>query len=294
MTTLDKRHLLGGLILGTGIGLVLSGCSTLTAFNNMTPKDSGSKRVAQDVAYGDHPRHRYDVYAPTGSKPVKGWPVLIFFFGGGWESGDKKDYAWMGRSLAALGYLVAVPNYRLYPEVVYPRFMEDAASAVRHIQREASTYGGDAKRLGVMGHSAGAYIAVTLALEESFLKFDPMASNPFRVCVGIAGPYDFYPFDVKAAIQTFGTYPRPQETQPLNHATQSTTKFLLQHSRADTVCGVHNSVNLDKALKKVGTSSTLQLYDGLSHQDCAAVYSVPFRGKAPLRADAAAFLKANL
>ncbi|MFT3996419.1 MAG: alpha/beta hydrolase [Asticcacaulis sp.] len=293
---LNKRHLLGGLVLGTGIGLMLSGCSTLSAFNTVTPKDSGSKRVAQDVAYGDHPRQRYDVYAPTFApgKGQKSWPVLLFFFGGNWDSGDKKDYAWMGRSLAALGYVVVIPNYRLYPEIVYPEFMKDAALTTRHVMRNASQWKGDEQRLGVMGHSAGAYMAVSLALDESFLRFDPLASNPFKVCVGVSGAYDFYPFDVPAAIRTFGSYPRPLETQPINHATKSATAFLLQHSREDSICRLHNSANLDKALKAVGTQSTLIVYEGLSHQDCAAAYSIPFRGKAPLRADCAAFLKANL
>lgn len=287
----SKRHLLGGLALGTGIGLMLSGCSTLTAFNNLTPKDGGSKRLARDVAYGDHARQRYDIYAPTSGK---NWPVLVFFYGGNWDSGSKTDYAWMGRSLAALGYLVVIPDYRLYPEVVYPDFMKDAAQAVRHLQGQAAGWGGDPKRMGVMGHSAGAFIALSLALDEGFLKFDPLASNPFKVAVGVSGPYDFYPFDVEAAIRTFGNYPRPLETQPINHATKSTTKFLLQHSRDDTICRLHNSVNLDKALTKVGTESQLIVYEGLSHQDCAAAYSIPFRGKGPLRVDCAKFLQANL
>lgn len=292
---LNKRRLLGGLVIGSGLGLLVSGCSTLSAFNTLTPKDGGSRRVAQDVAYGDKARQSYDVYVPTsGTKPPKGWPVLVFFYGGNWDSGSKTDYAWMGRSLASLGYLVIVADYRLYPEVVFPDFMQDAASAVRHVQSSATKWGGDAARLGVMGHSAGAYIAVMLALDEQFLKFDPLASNPITVAIGVSGPYDFYPFDVDATRNSFGRYARPLETQPIQHATKSTTRFLLQHSRADTVCRLSNSANLDAALTKVGTSSQLIVYEGLSHSDCAAAYSIPFRGKGPLRADCAAFLKANL
>jgi len=142
----------------------------------------------------------------------------------------------------------------------------------------------------VIGHSAGGYCAAMMALDPRYLG-EP---SPLQVCVGIAGPYDFYPFDVPASINTFGQWPKPEETQPVTYARKVTTKFLLQQSRADTVVGVHNAVNLDAKLKAAGTDVTLKLYDGLSHQDTAAVFSLPFRRKAPLRADVAALLAASL
>jgi acetyl esterase/lipase len=283
---LTKRTLLSALGLG-GIGSLLAGCNTLSLFNTLTPKDE-AVRVARDVPYGYLPRQTYDLYGPKGS--VKNLPVLIFFYGGGWNTGSKTDYAWVGHALAALGYLVAIPDYRLVPEIVYPVFLEDNALAVKHIIAHAGEHGGDISRLGVIGHSAGGYAAAMMALDPRYLG-EP---SPIRVCVGIAGPYDFYPFDVAASIDAFGTWPKPEETQPVHYARKLETKFLLQQSRSDTVVGVHNAVNLDKRLKAAGNDVTLQLYDGLTHQDTAAVYSVPFRKKAPLRADAADWLKANL
>lgn len=282
--TLSRRHL----IVGAGMAGFLSGCNTLSLFNTFTPKDGGSQRIASDIAYGDNPRQRYDVYAPEGQGATRG--LIVFFYGGGWNTGSRSDYGWMGRSLAAMGYVVAVPDYRLYPEVVYPLFLQDAAAAVQHVRANAKTYGADAQNVALVGHSAGAYIATMLALDISLLKFDPLADNPIKACVGIAGPYDFFPFDVPESVNSFGSFPNPAQTQPINHARKTTTRFLLQHSRADTVCYPRNATALHAVLTEAGAASELKLYDGLSHQDCAAVFSVPFRKKGSLRADCEQFL----
>jgi acetyl esterase/lipase len=283
MSNMTKRSLLATL----GLAPLLAACNTLTLFNTFTPKDE-ALRVAHDVACGDDPRQKLDIYAPKGG--AKDLPVLVFFYGGGWNSGSKADYVWMGRSLAALGYLVIIPDYRLVPQVFYPVFLEDNALAVKYVMSHAAAYGGDIRRLGVIGHSAGGYAAAMMALDPRYLH-EP---SPIRVCVGIAGPYDFYPFDVQASKEAFGRWPTPAETQPITYARKLDTKFLLIQSRSDAVVGVHNAVNLDARLKTAGTDVTLKLYDGLTHPDTAAVFSIPFRGKAPLRADAAAWLAANL
>lgn len=279
--SLTKRSLFA-----LGLGAFLAGCNTLSLFNRFTPKDGGIQRVGHDVAFGDDPRQTYDVYAPAGKTDL---PVLVFFYGGGWNSGSKDDYAWMGHALASMGYVVAIPNYRLVPEVLYPVFLDDNAAAVKHVLAHAADYGGDPDRLGTIGQSAGGYAAVMMALDPRYLP-----ESTVKACVGIAGPYDFYPFDVSASINAFGKWPQAEETQPVTYARKVATKFLLLQSRADTVVGIHNAVNLDKKLRDAGTEVTLKLYDGLSHQDTAAVYSVPFRKKGTLFADTKSFLQTAL
>ncbi len=282
----SKRRFLQGLGLG-GIGAALAACNTLSIFNAVTPKDRNVRRIARDVAYADRPRRSYDVYAPTNAQAPL--PLLVYFYGGGWDSGSKDDYVWMAHALASMGYVVAVPDYRVVPQVHYPDFLKDCAAAVKHVVAHAADYGADAGRLALMGQSAGAYNAVMLALDPQYLGDTKVAA-----VVGVSGPYDFYPFDVAASKNAFGQWPRPEETQPINRARKLDTHFLLLQSRADTVVGTHNAVNLDKKLRAAGTEVTLKLYDRLSHQDTAAVFSVPFRGKGSLRADVQAFLKANL
>jgi acetyl esterase/lipase len=266
----------------TGLASLTAACSTLRLFATFTPKDRGVRRIARNAAYGPGPRNTFDVYAPDGAG---GHPLIVFFYGGGWNSGSKDDYGWFAMALASMGYVVAVPDYRVVPEGVYPLFLEDSASAVKTIVARAADYGADGSKLGLAGHSAGAYNAVMLALDPRYLDV------PVTACVGISGPYDFYPFDVRESRDAFGQWHHPEETQPVHYARKVATRFLLLQSRADTVVGVHNAVNLDGKLKAAGTDCTLKLYDGLSHQDTAAAFSVPFRGKGTLYADTRTFLR---
>lgn len=278
---MSKRHFLNALGLG-GVGAALAACNTLSLFNTFTPKEKGVRRIATDVAYGTAPRQTYDVYAPsTGSN----LPVLVFIYGGNWAGGSKADYSWMGHALASMGYVVALPDYRLVPAVRYPDFVSDCAMAVRHIAQHAADYGGDGSRLALSGQSAGAYNAAMVTLAPEF-----RGDLGIKALVGISGPYDFYPFNVPASADAFGQYPKPMDTQPISYARKLDTHVLLMQSRADTVVGTHNAVNLDAKLKAAGTDVRLKLYDGLSHQDTAAVFSLPFRRKAPLYDDMKAFL----
>ncbi|WP_443749055.1 alpha/beta hydrolase [Asticcacaulis solisilvae] len=284
---MTKRRLLTMGLLG-GLTTALSACNTLTMFNAVTPKDGPVRRVAQDIAFGDDPRQRYDVYRPANRDGEK-LPVVVFIYGGNWASGSKADYSWMGHAFAAMGYVCMLPDYRLVPDVRYPAFVEDVGAAVRHFVAHAGDYGADATRLALSGHSAGAYNAVMVALDPQYL-----GDIPVKAVVGISGPYDFYPFDVPASRDAFGQWPRPQETLPVNHVRKLDTHFLLLHSRADTVVYIHNAVNLDAKLRAIGDDCRLKLYDGLSHQDMAAAMSIPFRGKGTIFADVKAFLAETL
>ena len=255
----------------------------LSLFNQFVPKDKGIHRVAHDVAYGRHPRQRYDVYAPRQTSGKL--PMLVFFYGGGWSEGTKNDYVWMAYALAALGYVVIVPDYRLVPEVHYPDFLQDCANAVRHAVSQARDYGANGYRLVLMGHSAGAYNAAMLTLDPSYLK-----AGSVTAFVGVSGPYDFYPFDVKASRDAFSSWPRPKDTQPISYARKLSSSILLLQSRADTVVGTHNAVNLATKLKAAGNAVQLKLYDHLSHQDMAAAFAIPFRKKSAILADVRLFL----
>ena len=108
------------------LGLLAAACSPLSLLNTLGPRDHGVRRVARDLAYGDDPRQRMDVYAPKGGGP---YPTLVFFYGGGWDSGSRDLYGWAAQALTAQGFVVALPDYRLVPQVVFPAFIEDAAAA---------------------------------------------------------------------------------------------------------------------------------------------------------------------
>jgi acetyl esterase/lipase len=263
---------------------LLQACSALNLFNTVAPKEKTSKLLKADIAYGEGPRRQYDVYAPVDM--VQPAPVLVFFYGGGWSDGSKDSYAWAGRALAALGYVTILPDYRLVPEVKYPEFLDDCAAAVQHVIAHAGDYGGDASRLALMGHSAGAYNAAMLTLDPAYLG----EKSPVKAFVGVSGPYDFYPFDVDASINAFAEWPRPEETQPISYARKLQTKFLLLYSLADKTVAPKNAINLTKALKAAGSDARTIAYKKPSHVEMASALSVPFRDKAPTLHDTEAFL----
>ena len=114
--------------------------SSLQIFNSLTPKDPGSQKVARDIALGNEPRQRLDIYAPRDVK--KPLPVIFFIYGGSWVNGDRHKYDFVGRAIAALGYVTVVADYRLLPKVEYPTFLDDGLTAMKWVTANISDYGG--------------------------------------------------------------------------------------------------------------------------------------------------------
>ena len=132
------RSRFAGVLLGT----LAAACSPLRTFDAIVPKDGGVRVVAKNAAFGADPRQRLDLYAPrrVAAEPL---PVIVFLYGGSWNSGAKAGYAFVGRALAARGFVVAIPDYRLVPAVRYPAFLEDNAAAARQrrtLRRRSRAY----------------------------------------------------------------------------------------------------------------------------------------------------------
>ena len=272
-----------------GLGAIVMGlnaCTTVQVFDALTPKDKNAYQIARDISYGENPRQKYDIYAPK--HMVGNLPTIVFFYGGGWDWGSKDTFHWAGKALAALGYVVVLPNYRLVPEVTYPAFVEDCAMAVKHIKRNIEKYGGSSEQIALIGHSAGAYNAAMLCFDPEFLGVDLSA---IKVFIGISGPYDFYPFDARQSINAFAGAKNPRETQPINHVTHNNIKTLLLHSRSDETVYLRNSITLEAKLKSVGNDVKLNIYDGPSHEETIGALSIPLRKKAPVLSDIETFLK---
>lgn len=107
-----------------------------------------SYELVKDIPYLDGPRRRLDVYRPRALSNV---PVIVFFYGGSWQTGAKESYHFLASTFAARGYVIIVPDYRVYPEIKFPAFLQDGAEAVRWVYANAAKYGGDSKQLYVMG-----------------------------------------------------------------------------------------------------------------------------------------------
>ncbi|WP_156342854.1 alpha/beta hydrolase [Devosia sp. A16] len=232
--------------------------SPVGLLNFASPKDRRSRRLASGLSYGERPKQQLDVYGPrTATGPA---PVVVYLYGGAWNEGDRRDFAFVGRWLAGLGYLVIVPDYRVLPEVEYPVFLEDCAAAVRWGLQHAAEYGGDPTRLALAGHSAGAYNAVMLALEPAY-----GVAGTIAAVLGLSGPYDFHPFDVPISIRTFSGAADPLLTQPVNLVTTAAPPMFLASGDDDTVVGPHNTVALARRLRQQGVAVIERHFPGFTH-----------------------------
>jgi acetyl esterase/lipase len=281
------RYILAALLLLIlGIGIYVYTADKLFLFNSLVPKDGGSQRVAEDIAFGDAYRQRLDIYAP--SSPQGTLPVIVFFHGGGWRDGDKAGYEFAGRALAAQGFVTVVPNYRLSPDVHFPDFVEDGANALRWVRAQIGAHGGDANRIILVGHSAGAHIAGLLAMDDRWLGQDHAALAGW---VGMAGPYDFLPLDTPATIGAFSQAPDLDATQPINFADAGDPPALLLHGDVDETVKPRQSTRLAARLTAAGVPVRHHSYPGIGHTRIVTALSRWTRSAAPSLADIAAFAR---
>ena len=292
--TMTRRTVLTSLAVAGATAALLTGCnnlSTLNGLNALTPGDGGVVRRVSGAAYGTDPVQRLDVYAPEHSTgPL---PVVVFFYGGGWNSGYRGGYAFAARAIAARGFVVVVPDYRLVPAVRFPAFVDDAAAAIRWTVDHVAASGGDPARIAVAGHSAGAHIAMLVALDRHYLAAVG-AQGAIKAVVGLAGPYDFLPFDAKSAIDAFGTAPEKLATQPMHFVRADAPPALLLTGDADDVVRPRNTAALAAALRGAGAPVEVQTYAGVGHIGILLALSKPFRGKASVLDAMSGFMHAKL
>lgn len=267
----------------------LCACSPLHTFNALMPKDPGVQRIA-NVAYGTGPRQTMDLYRPA-QRSATSLPVIVFLYGGSWNSGDRQGYEFVGRALAAKGFLVAIPDYRLVPQVHYPAFLQDNAAAVRWIAQHAGDYGGQSGRVVLVGHSAGAYNAAMVAMDPRWLGADRALVRGF---VGLAGPYDFAPFVDKTVEETFAGVADQASTQPIAYAGAGSPPALLATGDRDTVVRPRNSDALARALRANGVRVERLTYPRVGHAGLITAFAAPLRSHAEILDATAAFARTCL
>ena len=269
----------------------LVACSPLGTLNAVIP--SGRYTISADVAYGALARQRLDIYRPSSTAPAAGWPVVVFFYGGSWNRGEKADYKFAGEALASRGVLTLVADYRLYPEVRYPDFLKDSASALGYGLKEAARLGGDPKRVFVMGHSAGGYNAAMLALDARWLAEIGRKPSELAGFIGLAGAYEFLPMTNPDAQPVFFHPNYPPNTQPIEFANKSAPRTFLGAALKDSLIDPQrNTVALAAKLQAAGAHVTLKMYDGVSHITLVASLARPLRFLAPTLDDVVAFINA--
>jgi acetyl esterase/lipase len=281
---MSRRVVLAGLA-----AAVAAGCGRVAFMAANVPAVFGAYRRHPNIFYGTGPQHRLDVYVPN-NLPVTPAPLVVFWHGGRWSFGDKADYRFVGAALAELGYVTVVANYRHYPEVKLPGFMDDAARAVLWASAHGGDFGADPRRLYLMGHSAGAHLAALVTLDPRYFAATGNPAPSIAGVIGLSGPYDFLPL-VEADVQDmFGPPQNYPESQPINFVHPDAPPMLLLHGLKDDTVWPKNSRNLATALSARGVAVTLKLYPKLLHADTVAALSLPARGRAPALAQIAAFV----
>ena len=277
------------LLAGAGGLYLYSPPKSLDVLDGLWPGGGGARRIATAVPFAPGPDGKLDIWSwPADGSARK--PVLIFFYGGAWVKGRRQDYGFVGRAYAVRGFVVVLPDYRKVPGVRFPAFVQDGAAAVRWVHDNIARYGGDPDRIVLAGHSAGAYTAVMLALDGRYLRAAGVGPDVIKAAAGLAGPYDFYPFDSARAVAAMGSAPHPRQTQPITFARRDAPPLWLGTGTADTDVRPRNSVALASRERALGSVTTmLREYPGLSHNDMIMAVSKPFRGRGPVLDDTVAF-----
>jgi acetyl esterase/lipase len=268
---------------------LVGACSKADVVNSFVTRDGYD--LLEDISYGPLPRQRLDIYRPHGEGP---WPVVVFLYGGGWDAGKKGDYLFVGQRLAAAGFMVVIPDYRLYPEVAFPEFLVDCAQAVAWTGNNIAGEGGDPRRIALAGHSAGAYNAVMLALDPQFLDAAGWPVQRIGAVAGLAGPYDFRPFDTDRLRNVFGGYPDSDATQPITFANGGAPPILLATGLDDTTVLPANSQRLHAALEAAGGEVELITYADVGHIGIIASLADPLPETAPVADDLILFFTETL
>jgi acetyl esterase/lipase len=277
-----------GVGVGVGVAMLtaLSACSPVTVLNALAPKQGISE--TRDVPYATGERHGLDIYAPAGAANA---PVVVFIYGGGWKDGDKAVYRFAGAALAARGFVTVVPDYRVFPAVRFPVFIQDAAAAVAWTRSHIAGHGGDPRRLFLMGHSAGAHIAAMLTLDRQWLGAEGLdPDRDIAGFAGLAGPYDFLPLHDPELDDIFAPAGDLRLTQPITFARGDASPVFLAAGTSDTTVLPRNTMNLAAAIGRNGGRVEEKLYPGIGHKLILGSFAGVLRWFAPVLDDVTGFL----
>jgi acetyl esterase len=215
----------------------------------------GAVKVTKDLAYGSNPRQKLDVYQVPGKRNL---PIMVFFHGGGYTMGER-DYNPMVHAniltyFARNGFLGINADYRLAPEFAWPSGGEDVRSVVEWVKKNAAQYGGDADRIFLFGHSAGASHVAQYALDR---RFQPANGPGIAGAILLSGRYELHydPDDASLAkggvAEYFGTDPSRFESRSVtSHVSESQVPIMIVVSEHDQVNLATTSGELFVALCK--------------------------------------------
>ncbi|NHF60527.1 alpha/beta hydrolase [Flavobacteriaceae bacterium TP-CH-4] len=164
-------------------------------------------------------RCKLDVYYP---KDTLNTSAIVWFHGGGLEFGEKH----IPYGLREKGVIVVTVNYRLYPKVQHPSYIEDAAAAVAWTFQNIEKYNGNPKKIFVTGHSAGGYLASMVGLDTTYLAKHDIDADDIAGLIPFSG-HTITHFTVRKEMGIAGTRPLIDRYAPLYHVRQDAPPILL-------------------------------------------------------------------
>ena len=250
----------------------------------------GRYRLQRNIAYGEHPRQYLDFYQHDRRSYAAGAllpPLVLFIYGGGWRSGARQDYRFVADTLCSLGCDVVVADYRLYPEVRFDQMMQDVGLAARWVVDNTP----EQQPVFIMGHSAGAQLGALLCLDQRYQVQTGDLASRLKGFIGLAGPYDFYPFTEDDHWDLFG----PEQDYPLSQAVNfvraDAPPLYLLHGEKDTRVRRGHSKSLMEKAQAAGGQAGREVYEKLDHADIIVAFSALHRLKSPVVQDIAAFIR---
>jgi len=265
----------------------MTGCTGIQALN-ATVYQGGYRRTV-DLAYGTDPRQKLDVYCPKSVAPNA--RVVIFFYGGEWCSGSKADYRFVASALTSRGFIVVLPDYRLYPAVTFPAFVQDGAAAIRWTHDHIAAFGGDTNQLYLMGHSAGSHIAALLTLDGQYLKAVGLDRSVIRASATLSGPYDFTPnpWDRPVFNQPTNATAIDPQIEPITFVDGKEPPMLLVQGLKDAIVSPSNAEHLAARIRQMGGEVEYITYPNRGHASVVVALAAPYQWLAPVLDDVTRF-----
>lgn len=280
-----KIWLLAAILAILGVLVTLAACQPVRMLNGITPRDTFNLKAG--LSYGPSERHKLDIYLPK-DRPAKK-TVLVFIYGGSWESGSKDEFLFVGEAFARQGYVTVIPDYRLYPEAVFPEFVDDLALAIAQLNRLLPPGCPSGREVVLMGHSAGGHMAAMLATDPKYLERNGAGDVQLHALIGLAAPYDL-PLDHELVVDKFQRVDNDIDANPLRLASSTTPPSLLLHGADDTTAYPYHTQRLAKRLGELGVPVETHIYEGVSHITLLAGLATRLRFLNPAHSDIEAYL----
>ncbi|MHA3059378.1 alpha/beta hydrolase [Acinetobacter sp. ANC 4636] len=228
-----------------------------------------SFELQHNLAYGLKARQRLDLYRAR--QPRLSRPLLVFVHGGSWAHGNKADYVFLAESFTREGFDVAIINYHLAPQHIFPSYIDDLVLALNYLHQQQAQFQISTENLVLMGHSAGSFNVMSALYHPQ--SYDLACREGIKAVVGVAGPYHFDYKGDQYAEPAFDIQVPYQEVMPYYFVESNQIRHILLLAAADNLVGDYNTFDMHRRLTEVGNHSEIFTIPRTGHISIIATVS---------------------